>query len=145
MASEAEYLQTLAEIFASSDDALRVGIGDDGAVVDVKNGSLALSTDMAVEGTHFNREWSSLYEIGGKITAANLADIYAMGATPRYLMVAAAIPKGFSIDEISQLARGIHDEASKVGAVVVGGDLTHSPLLTISISVFGEVENPILR
>ena len=145
MASEAEYLQALAEIFASSDDALRVGIGDDGAVVDVKNGSLALSTDMAVEGTHFNREWSSLYEIGGKITAANLADIYAMGATPRYLMVAAAVPKGFSIDEISQLARGIHDEASKVGAVVVGGDLTHSPLLTISISVFGEVENPILR
>lgn len=145
MASEAEYLKILAETFASSASALRVGIGDDAAVVDVKSGSLALSTDMAIEGTHFNRDWSSPYEIGGKVTAANLADIFAMGATPQYLMVAAAIPVETTVDEVAELAQGIRDEAAKVGAIVVGGDLTRSPLLTIAISVFGECSNPILR
>lgn len=145
MASEAEYLKILAETFASNAPALRVGIGDDAAVVDVKNGGVALSTDMAVEGTHFHRNWSSLYEIGGKITAANLADIFAMGATPEYLLVAAAIPVETTADEIAELARGIRDEAAKVGAIVVGGDLTKSSLLTIAISAFGSIKNPILR
>ena len=145
MATEAEYLSILAKTFASSAPALRVGIGDDAAVIEVSSGGLALSTDMAVEGTHFNRNWSSLYEIGGKIAAANLADIYAMGATPEYLMVAAAIPLDFSIDEVAELACGIRDEAAKVGAIVVGGDLTKSSLLTIAISVFGRIEKPILR
>lgn len=145
MPTEAEYLRTLAEIFASNASALRVGIGDDAAVVDVTKNSLALSTDMAVEGVHFRREWSSNFEIGAKVTAANLADIYAMGGKPQYLMVAAAIPADFSIEQLSELARGIADEAAKVGAIVVGGDLTRSPLLTIAISVFGEVVNPILR
>ena len=145
MASEAEYLKILAETFASKAPALRIGIGDDAAVVDVKNGGVALSTDMAVEGTHFNRSWSSLYEIGAKITAANLADLFAMGATPEYLMVATAIPTETSVEDVSELARGIKDEAAKVGAIVVGGDLTKSSLLTIAISVFGVCEKPILR
>jgi thiamine-monophosphate kinase len=145
VATEAEYLAILAQTFASNASSLRVGIGDDAAVVDVTNGSIALSTDMAVEGTHFNRSWSNLYEIGGKITAANLADIYAMGGVPQYLMVAAAIPADSSIDDVAELARGIRDEAAKVGAIVVGGDLTRSPMLTIAISVFGSIDEPILR
>lgn len=145
MATEAEYLAILAQTFANSAPALRVGIGDDAAVVDVRSGGLALSTDMAVEGTHFNRNWSSLYEIGGKIAAANLADICAMGGVPQYLMVAAAIPPNTSVDDVAELARGIRDEAAKVGAIVVGGDLTKSSLLTIAISIFGNIEKPILR
>jgi thiamine-monophosphate kinase len=145
VATEAEYLAILAETFASAIPALRVGIGDDAAVVDVDDVSIALSTDMAVEGTHFNRDWSNLYQIGGKVTAANLADIFAMGGTPDYLMVAAAIPVDISTEEVAELARGIRDEAAKVGAIVVGGDLAKSPLLTIAISVFGRVQNPILR
>jgi thiamine-monophosphate kinase len=145
VATEAEYLAILAKTFASATSALRVGIGDDAAVVDVADVSIALSTDMAVEGTHFNRDWSNLYQIGGKVTAANLADIFAMGGTPDYLMVAAAIPVDISTEEVAELARGIRDEAAKVGAIVVGGDLAKSPLLTIAISVFGRVQNPILR
>jgi thiamine-monophosphate kinase len=145
VATEAEYLAILAKTFASATSALRVGIGDDAAVVDVADVSIALSTDMAVEGTHFNRDWSNLYQIGGKVTAANLADIFAMGGTPDYLMVAAAIPVDTSTEEVAELARGIRDEAAKVGAIVVGGDLARSSLLTIAISVFGRVQNPILR
>jgi thiamine-monophosphate kinase len=122
-----------------------VGIGDDAAVVKPALSPLALATDMAVEGTHFNRHWSSLYEIGAKVTSANLADIFAMGGAPEYLLVAAALPKNFEVEEIEELALGIADEASSVNAVVVGGDLTHSDKLVISISVFGSVASPIRR
>ena len=145
MTSEGQFLNALAKIFASTDPSLTVGIGDDAAVVTQPQAHMTLSSDMAVEGTHFNRAWSSLYEIGGKVAVANLADVYAMGARARYLLVAAAIPETMTVDEISELARGIRDEADKVGAIVVGGDLTRSPLLTISISVTGEVDSPYLR
>ena len=100
---------------------------------------------MAVEGTHFSRNWSSLYEIGAKITSANLADIFAMGGRPEYLLVAAALPKNFSIEDIEELALGIADEAASVDAIVVGGDLTFSDRIVISISVFGSVGKPLLR
>ncbi len=145
MTSEADYLRMLESVFHAQSEEIEVGIGDDAAVIAPQKRALALSTDMAVEGTHFNRQWSSLYEIGGKVTAANLADIFAMGGRPKFLLVAAAIPTNFSLNEIKELAQGIQDEASKVRAYVVGGDLTRSALLTIAVTVFGEVENPILR
>ena len=145
MTTEAQYLSALEKTFNSRSPEVVVGIGDDAAVISPQKRALALSTDMAVEGTHFNRAWSSLYEIGAKICAANLADIFAMGGRPKFLLVAAAIPQKFSIQDLINVAEGIRDEAAKVGAYVVGGDLTRSPLLTIAISVYGDVENPILR
>jgi len=104
-----------------------------------------LATDMAVEGVHFKREWSSLHEIGAKITAANLADIYAMGGDPKYLLVSAGLTSDFGIAEIKALANGIKSEADLVGAVIVGGDISRAEKLVISISVFGEVTSPITR
>ena len=151
MASEAELIAAVKAIFdpeGSADPRLLVGIGDDAAVITQSapsKGKIALATDMAVEGVHFKRSWSSLFEIGAKIAAANLADIYAMGGIPEYLLVAAALPAGFSVGEIQELARGIVDEASKVGARVVGGDLTAAPQLVVSIAVYGTVKEPILR
>ena len=88
--NEAQIIGVLAEIFGSNHRGVQVGIGDDAAVVATGKHTV-ITTDMAVEGTHFNCEWSGAFEIGRKITAANLADIYAMGATPKYLLVAAAI------------------------------------------------------
>ena len=146
MASEAELIAALKAIFeANADERVLVGIGDDAAVIAQPKGKVALATDIAVEGVHFNRSWSSLFEIGAKITAANLADIYAMGGKPEYLLVAAALPQGFEVSEIQELARGIVDEAAKVGARVVGGDLTASQSLVISIAVYGSIKDPVLR
>ena len=146
MASEAELIAALKAIFeAGADERVLVGIGDDAAVISQPKGKVALATDIAVEGVHFNRSWSSLFEIGAKITAANLADIYAMGGKPEYLLVAAALPEGFEVPEIQELARGIVDEAAKVGARVVGGDLTASQTLVISIAVYGSIKDPVLR
>lgn len=145
MATESELIAALKEIFATSDPKVKIGIGDDGAVVAPSSLANVLAADMAVEGVHFNRAWSSLKQIGAKITSANLADIYAMGGLPKYLLVSAGLPKDFSISELRELATGIKGEAEKVGAYVVGGDISLASELVISISVFGEVENPISR
>ena len=151
MASESELIAALSAVFTLSDPSFNsfknvlVGIGDDGAVIKASPQSSVLATDMAVEGVHFKREWSSLHEIGAKITAANLADIYAMGGDPKYLLVSAGLTADFGIAEITELAKGIAEEAALVGASVVGGDISRAEQLVISISVFGEVENPITR
>ena len=148
MATESELIAAVKVIFEPSgrlDDRILVSIGDDAAVIAQPKGKVVLTTDMAVEGVHFRREWSSLFEIGAKVCASNLADIYAMGGTPEYLLVAAGLPSGFTVLEIEELARGIVDEASKVGTRVVGGDLTASSALVISIAAYGRVKDPILR
>ena len=149
MASESELIAALSAVFKLSDANVRenviIGIGDDGAVIAPSSLKSVLAADMAVEGVHFNREWSTLKEIGSKITAANLADIYAMGGDPKYLLVSAGLTNDFGITEITELAAGIASEAALVGASVVGGDISKAGQLVISISVFGEVENPITR
>jgi thiamine-monophosphate kinase len=149
MASESELIAALTAVFKLSDsnvlENVLIGIGDDGAVIAPSSHKSVLAADMAVEGVHFNRNWSTLREIGAKITAANLADIYAMGGEPKYLLVSAGLTSDFGISEITELATGIAEEAALVGASVVGGDISRADQLVISISVFGEVENPITR
>lgn len=145
MASESELIAALSTVFTLSDPNILVGIGDDGAVIKASSQNSVLATDMAVEGVHFKREWSSLHEIGAKITAANLADIYAMGGDPKYLLVSAGLTSDFGIAEINALANGIKSEADLVGAAIVGGDISRAEKLVISISVFGVVTSPITR
>jgi thiamine-monophosphate kinase len=145
MASESELVATLAAIFKKPMPDLLVGIGDDGAVAASSNKKIVMSTDMAVEGVHFKREWSSMKEIGGKITAANLADIYAMGGVPKYLLVSTGLPAGITIEEVKELANGIKAEADLVNCAVVGGDISKSNELIISIAAIGEVDKPVTR
>ena len=135
---EAEMIALLSRIFGATAKDLPVGIGDDGAVLPRPDSELVAAADMAVEGVHFKREWSTPREIGAKLTAANLADIYAMGAQPTYLLVSASLPSDFGIAELELLALGIADEANRVGALVVGGDLSSGSILTISITALGE-------
>jgi thiamine-monophosphate kinase len=113
-----------------------VGIGDDAAVVSTDQHSV-ITTDMAIEDIHFNRGWSSAYEIGCKITVANLADVYAMGADPRYLVVALTLTGNEDMQWIKGLAQGIADTAAKSDAVVVGGDLSRADKVMISMTAIG--------
>ena len=142
--NEAQIIGVLAEIFGTNHRGVQVGIGDDAAVVATGKHTV-ITTDMAVEGTHFNCQWSGAFEIGRKISAANLADIYAMGATPTYLVVAVTLTGEESMEWISELAQGIKHEASSCGAVVVGGDLACGPIKVISMSALGEVESAVTR
>ena len=142
--NEAQIIGVLAEIFGTNHRGVQVGIGDDAAVVATGEHTV-ITTDMAVEGTHFNCQWSGAFEIGRKITAANLADIYAMGATPTYLVAAVTLSGEESMEWISELAQGIKHEASSCGAVVVGGDLARGAIKVISMSALGEVEKALTR
>jgi thiamine-monophosphate kinase len=141
---EAGVIAALARIFGTSHRGVDIGIGDDGAVVST-NDKTIITTDMAVEGTHFSTTWSSAFEIGRKVTAANLADVYAMGGAPKYLVVAVTLTGDESMEWIEELAEGIEHEASSCGAYVVGGDLAKGPCKVISITAVGEVDRPIAR
>ena len=142
--NEAQIIGALAEIFGSNHRGVQVGIGDDAAVV-ATGKQTVITTDLAVEGTHFNCQWSGAFEIGRKIAAANLADIYAMGAAPTYLVAAVTLTGEESMEWILELAQGIKHEASSCGAVVVGGDLARGPVKVISMSALGEVEKAVTR
>ncbi len=143
--SESEVIAELSKIFTRHDSRLVVGIGDDSAVVTSPLQKTVITTDMAVEGVHFRREWSTPDEIGQKITAANLADVYAMGATPEHLVVAISLTGHESMVWIKELARGIEMEARSCDVLVVGGDIVRGPVITISMTAIGQIDQPILR
>jgi len=140
---ESQVIGVLAQIFGTGRGVI-LGIGDDAAVVATGKHTV-VTTDMAVEGTHFDCANSGAFEIGRKICAANLADVYAMGATPTYLVVAVTLTGQETIEWISELAQGIKHEASSCGAVVVGGDLTRGAFKVISMTALGEVVDAISR
>ena len=142
--SESDVIEALAKVFTRPDSRVVVGIGDDAAVVTTTHRTV-VTTDMAVEGVHFRHEWSSAFEIGRKITAANLADIYAMGATPDHLVVAVSLTGNESLEWIKELAIGIDQEARKCKVTVVGGDVVQGPAVIIAITAFGRVGTPILK
>ena len=142
--TEAQVIARLQEIFTSSDPRISVGIGDDAAVV-TTNGAQVLTTDMAVAGVHFRTDWSSAFEIGRKVTAANTADLLAMSAKPDFLLVAVALTGLESIEWISELARGIKNEADLAGASVIGGDLSRASEVVISITAVGSTDKAITR
>ena len=137
--NEEQVISEISSIFSplnQKNPRVIVGIGDDAAVVSTDQHSV-ITTDMAIEDVHFNREWSSAYEIGSKITVANLADVYAMGADPRYLVVALTLTGNEDMDWIKGLAQGMADTAAKSDAVVVGGDLSRADKVMISMTAIG--------
>ena len=142
--NESEIIELLAGIFASRDQRLLVGIGDDAAIVTGFSRQI-LTTDIAVEGIHFKSAWSSPYEIGARVAKANIADVLSMNGRCDYLLVAASLTGRESLEWISQLAQGIADAAQEFGAIVVGGDISQSPTLQIAITAVGHTENPIMR
>ena len=102
-----------------------VGVGDDAAVL--RTGShedLVATTDALVEGVHFERRWFSGRELGWRLAAANLSDIAAMGARPRFGLVSLAIPSGVPARFIEDIERGVVDHLARYGAVVVGGNVS---------------------
>lgn len=142
--SEAQVIELLAQIFATSDRRVLIGIGDDAALVQGAEEQI-LTTDIAVEGVHFRVDWSAAYEIGKRVAAANIADVMSMNGKCDYLLVAATLTGEESLDWIRDLAQGIADQASAAGAVVVGGDLARSRTLSIAITAVGRTPKAIKR
>jgi thiamine-monophosphate kinase len=116
-----------------------LGPGDDAAVVAAPDGRVVVTTDVLVEGVHFRRQWSSGYDVGRKAAAANLADVMAMGGTGTALLVGLSTPPDLPLDWALALADGLRDEATVVGAVVVGGDITRGEQVVVSVTALGDL------
>lgn len=118
-----------------------LGIGDDAAAYHPpkKNISL-LTTDLCIEGIHFNRQYASMEQIGYKALASNLSDIAAMGGKPVLFLVSVALPADISFAAFKKLYQGMKSLCRRTGVQLIGGDTSESPNgLFISITVIGEV------
>ncbi|MBV6440510.1 MAG: thiamine-phosphate kinase [Haliscomenobacteraceae bacterium CHB4] len=117
------------------------GVGDDAAVID--NGGLCtvVSTDMLVEGIHFDLAYVPLKHLGYKSVVVNLSDIYAMNAFPRQITVSIAISNRYSVEALDELYAGIRAACDAYGVDLVGGDTSSSPRgMIISITAIGQCE-----
>jgi len=129
----------------SNHDSLTLGPGDDCALIRA-SGEVALSTDMAVEGVHFRREWISPREIGYRAGAAALSDLAAIAARPIGVLVSLALSTADARELGPELMQGVRDATEGVGGVLLGGDLTRSRGdIVVNVTVVGECKAPLLR
>ena len=114
------------------------GVGDDCAVMDFGSKKVLMTTDMLLEGIHFNLEYVPLKHLGYKAAVVNFSDIYAMNGTPTQITVSLGIRKRFSVEDIEELYSGIRLACERYGVDLVGGDTCASMTgLTISITCLG--------
>lgn len=120
---------------------VRLGIGDDAALLEVKSGcELILTTDMSIENVHFSRQLHPAESVGHRALARSLSDVAAMGGVPRYVLVSLAISKQISRDWVSRFYGGMQALARRFGVRLVGGDTAVVPGKTfIDVLVAGEV------
>jgi thiamine-monophosphate kinase len=119
-----------------------LGIGDDAAWVATRSKSLLITSDLLIEGIHFNLKWTSLFALGYKTLAVNLSDIAAMGGTPAYLILSLGIPAKFKSEHVDEFYRGIRNLAVKSRVALVGGDTNLAHSLLISACVVGHAPYP---
>ena len=116
-------------------------IGDDAAVIDNNGFLTVISTDLLIEGIHFDLMYAPLKHLGYKAVVVNLSDIYAMNAEPKQITVSLAISNRFSVEAIEELYEGIYAACKHYNVDLIGGDTTSSPRgLIISVTAIGQGE-----
>ncbi|MEA5549404.1 thiamine-phosphate kinase [Anabaena cylindrica UHCC 0172] len=117
-------------------------IGDDAAVLEtLPNQSLVVTTDMLVDGVHFSDVTTSPEDAGWRAAAVNLSDLAAMGASPLGITVGLGLPGDVSVDWVERLYQGMTECLQRYNVPIVGGDIVRSPITTLAITAFGQV-NP---
>lgn len=140
------FLSRLLPRIAASSSAIEVGVGDDCAVVASPAGPLILTTDALVEDIHFRRGWLSSRQLGRRAFLVNASDIAAMGGEPLWALVSLGAPEATREGELLQLMGGIARAAEEVGAAVVGGNVSGSAKLFVSVTLIGSTAHaPITR
>lgn len=123
-----------------------VGPGDDAAEVRVEGGRAVLCTDVLVDARHFRRDWATAHDIGRRAAAQSLSDVNAMGGRATAVTIGLAAPPELEVSWVLDLMAGAAEECAEVGASVVGGDLTRSDVLVVSVTALGVVDGePLLR
>ena len=117
-----------------------LSVGDDAAVIDNFGKQTVITTDMLVEGVHFDLMYMPLKHLGYKSVVVNLSDVYAMNATPTHITLSLAISNRFSVEALDEFYEGVYAACEKYNVDLVGGDTTSSLKgLVISVTAIGEV------
>lgn len=137
-------ISLIKESLGSSDYVL-IGSGDDAAHIATADGTYLVSTDLLIEGQHFRRDWSSAEDIGRKAVAVNLSDINAMGGVATALTIGLGAPGNLPVAWVKELLAGMVAECGKVGANIVGGDVSAADMVVLSVTAMGDAEHPVSR
>jgi thiamine-monophosphate kinase len=117
-----------------------LGVGDDAAVIDHFGKQTVITTDLLLDGVHFDLAYTPLKHLGYKSVVVNLSDVYAMNATPTQVVIGLGISNRFSLEAVSEFYEGVYAACSKYNVDVVGGDTTSSQKgFVISVTAVGEV------
>lgn len=125
----------------TNNESSKYGVGDDCAVLHYPDSEVLITTDLLMEGVHFDLTYTDLRNLGYKAAMVNISDIFAMNGTPRQITVSLAISKRFSVEDIETLYEGIKAACHKWNVDIVGGDTTSSFTgLAISITCIGDAK-----
>ena len=135
-------IRHLTEGIELKNESSKYGVGDDAAVLSYPaDREVLITTDLLLEGVHFDLTYVPLKHLGYKSAVVNFSDIYAMNGTPRQITVSLGLSKRFSVEDMEALYAGIRLACEEYGVDIVGGDTTSSLTgLTISITCIGDVE-----
>lgn len=134
-------IEHLTQRFPLLNSSSALGVGDDAAVIDNKNFQTLVSTDMLVEGIHFDLMYSPLKHLGYKSVVVNLSDIYAMNGQPKQITVSVALSNRFSVEALDEFYDGVYAACEYYGVDLIGGDTTSSNKgLVISVTAIGQGE-----
>ena len=134
-------IEHLTKNFTIQQSSTLKGIGDDAAVLDFKDKKVVVSTDLLIEGVHFDLAYMPLKHLGYKAVVVNVSDISAMNAKATHITVSVAVSNRFPLEALDELFEGITYAANEYKVDVIGGDTTSSQKgLIISITAIGEAE-----
>lgn len=134
-------IERLTKDFPITNEATKLGVGDDAAVLTFGEKDVVVTTDLLLEGIHFDLRYVPLQHLGYKAAIVNFSDIYAMNATPRQITVSLGVSSRFTVEHLDMLYSGIRKACEIYGVDLVGGDTSASVTgLVISITCIGDVE-----
>lgn len=132
-------IDRLAKKINIKNESTKYGVGDDCAVLHYPDKEVLITTDMLMEGVHFDLTYIDMRHLGYKAAMVNISDVFAMNGTPRQLIVSLALSKRFTVEDVEEFYEGLKLACDKWGIDIVGGDTTSSYTgLAISISCVGE-------
>jgi len=134
-------IKHLTERFKNINESTIKGVGDDAAILDYKDKQILVTTDLLLEGVHFDLVYVPLKHLGYKAAVVNFSDIYAMNGQPKQITVSLGVSRRFSVEDLEELYAGIEMACKAYGVDLIGGDTSASLTgLTISITCIGEAQ-----
>ena len=134
---EEEIIRLISSMAGRGSGELKLGIGDDAAVLRPDGGLWCVTTDLLVEGVHFDLSYMSPFELGRRAMAANLSDLAAMGSVPRHGFLSLGLPENPTRSLVEGIVHGLVDLGREHGLTLAGGDTVRSPVLTLNLCLVG--------